>query len=91
MHAVVEGFSYCISRQAPYAHTTGTAKSMASMRSSMPPWPGRIVAESLTQAHRFMRDSTRSLNCSAMLTNRRRQNDVPPADISSARQRGVRR
>ena len=29
MHAVVEGFSYCISRQAPYAHTTGTAKSMA--------------------------------------------------------------
>jgi len=68
MHAVVEGFSYCISRQAPYAHTTGTAKSMASMRSSMPPWPGRIVAESLTPAPGFMTDSTRSLNCSAMLT-----------------------
>ena len=28
---------YCISRHAPYAQTTGTAKSMASMRSSMPP------------------------------------------------------
>ena len=68
MHAVVEGFSYCISRQAPYAQTTGTAKSMASMRSSMPPWPGRIVAESLTPAPGFMTDSTRSLNCSAMLT-----------------------
>src|SRR6202521_784300 len=62
------GPAYCISRHAPYAHTIGTANSMASMRSSMPPWPGRIVPESFTPAPRFMRDSTRSPNCAAMLT-----------------------
>ena len=30
-----------------------TAKSMASMRSSMPPWPGRMEPESLTPAPRL--------------------------------------
>src|SRR5271170_8453865 len=49
---------YCSSRHTPYAHTTGTANSMASMRSSMPPWPGRMVPESFTPAPRLMRDST---------------------------------
>lgn len=38
----------------------GAAKIMASMRSRMPPWPGRIVLESLTPAPRFQIDSTRS-------------------------------
>jgi len=53
---------YCIKRQALQAHTTGTANSMASTRSSMPPWPGRMVPESLTPAPRLIRDSTRSPN-----------------------------
>jgi hypothetical protein len=41
---------------------------MASMRSSKPPWPDRIEPESLTPSPRFIRDSTRSPNCAAMLT-----------------------
>jgi hypothetical protein len=35
------------------------------MRSSMPPWPGRIAPESFTPAPRLISDSTRSPSCAA--------------------------
>ena len=58
-----KSFRYCIMTcQAAQAHRTGAAKSRASMRSNMPPWPGRIAPESFTPAPRLISDSTRSPN-----------------------------
>src|SRR5205814_8791691 len=57
--SVVKRF-YCVTRQAAQTHKTGAANRRASILSSIPPWPGRIVPESFTAAPRLISDSTRS-------------------------------
>src|SRR5205085_7388806 len=39
---------------------TGSVEVSASMRSRMPPWPGRSALESFTPAPRFIHDSSKS-------------------------------
>src|SRR5580692_682075 len=48
--------------------STGAASSSASMRSSMPPWPGSRLPESFTPAERLSADSARSPTCEATLS-----------------------
>ena len=57
-HPLVYKVKYC--NVVMYMTAAGTAKSAESKRSSIPPWPGRILPESLIPRRRFSIDSKRS-------------------------------
>ena len=56
---------------------TGVANRRASILSKIPPWPGRMVPESLTPDIRFSADSKRSPTCPAAPIKMKKKKQIP--------------